>query len=72
MRNNSEMLAALRGSKLDQRNLFDEMFEAVTNGEILSDGDVIIFEALKNALFTPDKIIVDIAANLNGTGGAAA
>jgi len=68
MKTNAEMLAILKGSREEKINLFDELFEYVSSGNTLTDGETIIFETLKNMLFVPSQI-VNIGASVSGNGG---
>ncbi len=71
MKSNAEMLATLKGTKEEKLSLFNEMFDYVTAGNTLDDGELIMFETLKNMLFKPQSQVVNIGASLNGSGGLA-
>lgn len=69
MRTSQEMLQILKGADADKRVLFDDLFEKNLS-EGLSDGEIVILEALKKELIKPVSQVVDMSASMFGQGGA--
>lgn len=63
-----EALKRLKGSENDKRELFSDLIQAATNGE-LEEWGVAMLETLKKELF-PEKKVVEMSASMKGVGGA--
>lgn len=62
---NQELVKILKGSQDDKKKLYDDFFMKVSNGEVLTDLEIMAFEALKKE-FTIVKQVVDMSVSLKG------
>lgn len=63
---NQELVRILKGSAEDKKKLYDDFFNKVSQGEVLSELEVMAFEALKKE-FTIVKQVIDMSADLKGS-----
>lgn len=66
---NQEMVKALKGDVQQKQLLYDYFFAKVSQGEVLEDNEVPMFEAVRKEL-TKKSEIVTMSGSATGTGGA--
>lgn len=66
---NQEMLAALKGNIEQKQALFDYFFQKVSQGEVLEENEVPLFEAVRKEL-TKKAEIVTMSGRATGVSGA--
>lgn len=54
---NQEMLAALKGNIEQKQTLFDYFFQKVSQGEVLEDNEVPLFEAVRKELTKKAEVL---------------
>lgn len=66
---NQEMVKALKGDVQQKQLLYDYFFAKVSQGEVLEDNEVPMFEAVRKELTRKSEIIT-MSGSASGTGGA--
>jgi hypothetical protein len=66
---NSEKVQLMRGSKDDQRKLFDYLIDRAASGE-QDDSDIVMLEFLKRELTKDEPRVVQMTATMRGAGSA--
>jgi hypothetical protein len=66
---NQEMVKALKGNVQQKQMLYDYFFAKVSQGEVLEDNEVPMFEAVRKELTRKSEIIT-MSGSASGTGGA--
>lgn len=66
---NQEMVKALRGDMQQKQMLYDFFFDKISQGEVLEDNEVPMFEAVRKEL-TKKSEIVTMSGSASGNSGA--
>ncbi len=66
---NQEMVKALKGDVQQKQMLYDYFFAKVSQGEVLEDNEIPMFEAVRKEL-TKKSEIVTMSGSASGMGGA--
>jgi hypothetical protein len=66
---NQQMLAALKGDLQQKQMLYDYFFAKVSQGEVLEDNEIPMFEAVRKEL-TKKSEIVTMSGTATGASGA--
>lgn len=66
---NQEMVKALKGNVQQKQMLYDYFFAKISQGEVLEDNEIPLFEAVRKEL-TKKSEIVTMSGSASGTGGA--
>lgn len=66
---NQEMIAALKGTFEQKQMLYDFFFQKVSQGELLEDNEVPLFEAVRKEL-TKKSEVVTMSGHAIGVSGA--
>lgn len=66
---NQEMVKALKGNVQQKQMLYDYFFAKISQGEVLEDNEVPMFEAVRKELTRKSEIIT-MSGSASGTGGA--
>ncbi len=66
---NQEMVKALKGDLQQKQMLYDYFFAKVSQGEVLEDNEVPMFEAVRKEL-TKKSEIVTMSGSASGNSGA--
>lgn len=65
---NQEMIAALKGTFEQKQMLYDFFFQKVSQGELLEDNEIHLFEAVGKEL-TKKPSVVSMSGTATGVGG---
>lgn len=66
---NQEMVKALRGTTEQKQMLYDYFFQKISLGEVLSENEIPLFEAVRKELTKKSEVVTMSGAAI-GRGGA--
>lgn len=65
---NQEMVMALKGDRESKQALYDYFFQRISQGEVLEENEIPMFEAVRKSLASKSEVIT-MSGNATGVSG---